>query len=161
VALGSGCTQPTPRPSHFRCSQPNTLWPTGAGPSIACAGFRIHSTIYASSAPFRCWTARVILGTGAQHLPQARVAVLRNPHPGGTCSPKQHDCRACTLPSNHITLEAPRSQPPKGVGFPDPLSGTLNYQSYAMSASLGRLIWLGSARTLCNTPESIHRRQQT
>src|ERR1019366_1352144 len=27
---------------------------------------------------------------------------------------------------SHSTLEAPRSQPPKGVGFPDPLSGTLN-----------------------------------
>src|ERR1700756_5085354 len=35
-------------------------------------------------------------------------------------------CHACTLPSNHFIPEAPRSQPPKGVGFPDPLSGTLN-----------------------------------
>ena len=33
---------------------------------------------------------------------------------------------ACTLPSNQSTPETPRSHPPKGVGFPDPLSGTLN-----------------------------------
>ena len=31
----------------------------------------------------------------------------------------------CAFPSNQSTPEAPRSHPPKGVGFPDPLSGTL------------------------------------
>src|SRR5580704_16375844 len=32
-----------------------------------------------------------------------------------------------------FSLEAPRSQPPKGVEFPDPLSGTLNKQILCMA----------------------------
>src|ERR1700704_6070639 len=48
-------------------------------------------------------------------------------HTSGICSPKRYGCLVCTLPSSQSTWEALQSQPPKGVGFPDPLSGTLNF----------------------------------
>src|SRR5215469_11264514 len=43
--------------------------------------------------------------------------------------PQMH---VCTLPSSQSTPEAPRSHPPKGVGFPDPLSGTLKTLLWAI-----------------------------
>lgn len=39
---------------------------------------------------------------------------------------KLYGCHACRLPSNQSTPEPRRSRPPNGVGFTDPLSGTLN-----------------------------------
>src|SRR5262249_33847359 len=66
-------------------------------------------------------------GTVAQHPPPAPDIGTSSPTPNGTCSPKPCGCLACTLPSIHFIPEPPRSQPPKGVGFPDPLSGTLKF----------------------------------
>src|SRR5262249_7921045 len=53
------------------------------------------------------------------------VAAAHNHNPV-TPRPRMH---VCTLPSSQYTPEAPRSHPPKGVGFPDPLSGTPPYQT--------------------------------
>src|SRR5262249_61346482 len=64
-------------------------------------------------------------GTVAQHPPPAPDIGTSSPTPNVTCRPKPCGCLACTLPSIHFIPEPPRSQPPKGVGFPDPLSGTL------------------------------------
>src|ERR1700756_5652975 len=38
-----------------------------------------------------------------------------------------YGCRVCTLPSSQCRRYCRDPMPPKGVGFPDPLSGTLNY----------------------------------
>jgi hypothetical protein len=46
--------------------------------------------------------------------------------------------RPQTLANLH--LEAPRSHPPKGVGFPDPLSGTLNELIRVCSDLVGSLV---------------------
>jgi hypothetical protein len=40
--------------------------------------------------------------------------------------PRPRGRHACRLPSNPIYARSAAVQPPKGVGFPDPLSGTLN-----------------------------------
>src|SRR3982074_942590 len=62
----------------------------------------------------------------AQRPHQGRNDGTSSPTQGDICSPKRYGCHACTLPSTQSTWETPLSQPPKGVGFPDPLSGTLN-----------------------------------
>src|SRR5216684_1520143 len=53
------------------------------------------------------------------------VTLAEHSKPGGTCSPKPYGCHACTLPSSQSTRKCRNPTPPKGVGFPDPLSGTL------------------------------------
>src|SRR6516225_11214391 len=62
---------------------------------------------------------RLVLDIVNPHL-IGHVAAAPNPV---APRPQMH---VCTLPSSQSTPEAPRSHPPKGVGFPDPLSGTLN-----------------------------------
>src|SRR6516164_3062691 len=61
---------------------------------------------------------RLVLDVVNPHL-IGHVADAHNPV---APRPQMH---VCTLPSSQSTQEAPRSHPPKGVGFPDPLSGTL------------------------------------
>jgi len=51
--------------------------------------------------------------------------------------PQMH---VCPLQSSQSTPEAPRSHPPKGVGFPDPLSGTLNQLVHAEVKNLLKLL---------------------
>src|SRR5260370_41892713 len=68
-------------------------------------------------------------GIGSQHPRQAPDSDTSSPKPGGTCSPKPYGCHACTLPSSQSTRKCRNPTPPKGVGFPDPLSGTLKIQS--------------------------------
>src|SRR5271166_5043903 len=53
------------------------------------------------------------------------VTILRHPNHVVFAVPKRYGCHACTLLSTQSNADALRSQPPKGVGFPDPLSGTL------------------------------------
>src|SRR5215469_2372875 len=65
-----------------------------------------------------------------------RVPVLGHPDQMMFAVPKRCGCRACTLPSNHFVPEASRSQPPKGVGFRDPLSGTLKRARSAWKRAL-------------------------
>lgn len=149
---------PTSRRSRSHWWLPNSRWPTGAGPSSACAIYRTRSAACVNCAP--SGAARLAIPTGSAGStpsvctwsrlidpacttiscacavsrsssrrvptsPQAPRNGISSPKPGDTCSPKPCGCHACMLPSTQSIPEAPQSQPPKGVGFTDPLSGTL------------------------------------
>src|SRR5580692_1979632 len=49
---------------------------------------------------------------------------ISSSRPRDTCSPRPYGYRACILPV--YAAKCPGPKPPKGVGFTDPLSGTLN-----------------------------------
>jgi hypothetical protein len=54
----------------------------------------------------------------------------------GTCSPRLYGCPVCSSPCPSVHRARGGPMPPKGVGFPDPLSGTLNHGQRAGSLNL-------------------------
>src|SRR5258708_14941680 len=52
------------------------------------------------------------------------------PTQGDVDSPTRYGCHGCSLPSTQSTWETPLSKPPKGVGIPEPLSGTLKLNKH-------------------------------
>ena len=84
---------------------------------------------------------RLVLDVVNPHL-IGHVADAHNPV---APRPQMH---VCTLPSSQSTPEAPRSHPPKGVGFPDPLSGDSKrdlWPDLSKVVRSGRMLQKGSA----------------
>ena len=55
-----------------------------------------------------------------------RIAILRRPHQVILAVPNRMAAALVRFHPANLYSDRPRSQPPKGMGFPDPLSGTLN-----------------------------------
>jgi hypothetical protein len=78
--------------------------------------------------PIPC--ARAVSPSNSRHphpdvTAKHRVPVLRHPDKVALAVPDRMAAALVRFHPANLHREAPRSRPPKGVGFPDPLSGTL------------------------------------